>query len=108
MKLECRLVGHLSTVCSVAALNSYTLTGSVDKTVKLWTLDPEVKEGQRLLKTFVGHYKRVRIRNTTIHDMYVLSGDRGSSTAISWHFLQSGWHGQVLESGHWECHQGHS
>ena len=33
MKMECRLVGHLNTVCSVAARNNYALTGSVDKIV---------------------------------------------------------------------------
>ena len=106
--MECRLVGQLCTVCSVAALNSYALTGSVDKTVKLWALDPDVKDDQRLLKTFVGHYKRVRFGSTSIHNLPFLPGDRGSSTAISWHLLQSGWHGQVLESVQWECHQGYS
>ena len=55
-----RLSGHLSTVCSVSALDSLALTGSVDKTVKLWTLAPAVKDEERMLKTFVGHYKRVR------------------------------------------------
>ena len=68
-------VGHLSTVCLVAALNIYALTGSVDKTVKLWKLDPDVKDDQRLLKTFVGHYKRVRFGRTTIHNQPILPGD---------------------------------
>jgi WD40 repeat protein len=108
MKMECRLVGHLNTVCSVAALNNYAITGSVDKTVRLWTLDTDVKDEQRLLKTFVGHYKRVRFVSTSIHNLPFFPGNRGSSTAISWHLLQPGWHRQVLESDHWECYQGYS
>ena len=101
VNMECRLVGHLCTGCSVAALNSYALTGSVDKTVKLWTLDPAVKDEHRLLKTLVGHFERVRFGSTTIHNLPFLPGNRGSSKAISWHLLQPGWYSQVLESYHW-------
>ena len=59
--LECRLCGHHGTVCSVAAKDDKVLTGSVDKTVKLWTVQQGVDN--RILHTFTGHYKRVRIRN---------------------------------------------
>ena len=58
--LECRLCGHHGTVCSVAAKDEKVLTGSVDKTVKLWTVQQGVDN--RILHTFTGHYKRVRIR----------------------------------------------
>ena len=57
--LECRLCGHHGTVCSVAAKDDKVLTGSVDKTVKLWTVQQGVDN--RILHTFTGHYKRVRI-----------------------------------------------
>ena len=56
--LECRLCGHHGTVCSVAAKDDKVLTGSVDKTVKLWTVQQGVDN--RILHTFTGHYKRVR------------------------------------------------
>ena len=59
--LECRLCGHHGTVCSVAAKDDKVLTGSVDKTVKLWTVQQGVDN--RILHTFTGHYKRVRIRD---------------------------------------------
>ena len=58
--VECRLLGHLNTVCSIAADENLVLTGSADKTAKVWRLE-NGKNG-RILHTLVGHYKRVSLK----------------------------------------------
>ena len=96
-------VGQQATSVRSAQLLLSIVTHSLGLWTRLSNYGPWIQ-----LKTLVGHFERVRFGSTTIHNLPFLPGNRGSSKAISWHLLQPGWYSQVLESYHWQRHQGYS
>jgi len=60
-------VGHTKSVNSIAIQGDYIVSGSLDKTIKLWS----IKSG-RLIKTFKG--LRNKIYSVAIRGDYIVSG----------------------------------